>query len=58
MLELEKQVNGSTSTFQTVFLLAAITYPLGNVLCKIKSAWDYEAPVRICYFCSIFQPDL
>lgn len=32
MLELEKQVNGSSSTFQTVFLLAAITYPLGNIL--------------------------
>lgn len=32
MLELEKQVHGNANTFQIVFLLGAITFPLGNIL--------------------------
>eukprot|EP00095_Tigriopus_kingsejongensis_P004190 maker-scaffold208_size258758-snap-gene-0.17 protein:Tk04190 transcript:maker-scaffold208_size258758-snap-gene-0.17-mRNA-1 annotation:"sodium-dependent glucose transporter 1" len=32
MLELQKQIHGDTNTFQVIFILGVVTFPLGNVI--------------------------
>ncbi|XP_059096047.1 major facilitator superfamily domain-containing protein 4A-like [Tigriopus californicus] len=51
MLELEKQVHGNANTFQIVFLLGAITFPLGNILAGF--IMDKISPCLILFFATL-----